>query len=701
LDQRLTQGVRILARFLPWLACCLIALTLASTGSVPDCNGGDEAPADALRELIYAYPDSAALYAELAAIYFERGTVRGRLLARQNMEQALRLDPRNANYHMMLAEVYFEGTFWHYGVDELKLVLEIDGTNSDARCRLGEAYLEHGVEEWQLKWFDRAKQELCAVDSGQPAYAAAARHLAQCHFDLGKPDSAVTVLQRLPEDSRDADALLVMGMALCEQNKMKEASEAFFSALDAMDPETRNRYISLELVATRDELREISDAKPDEIEAVMLEQWKRRDPNPATRVNERLVEHFARVAFADIHFALPRLGRVGSETARGEVYIRYGRPLAWYYDPLGSGIFADETVLPRPALSGFDPGPRAGYDDGPDLNDPGRAYRSRPLKVSKSRWMWRYPGFSLNFEDTFLNGDYQFPFEQDWSAYVYAFLEKRIPEIYETHIKNRMRVVLDALNFIDRYGRPSVKIVYACDTRGVGYASLFEWPRGDFDVEIAVLDSSYMDVSRAEFSTSLRADSSVLFQTRYPLIGSYVVHIPEGKSVAAVSLESKATEAAGFAKRSIEVRDFGEGLEISDIELRFGEQGPPNPSHVYLRRGKAYVAFSIYNLVTDAHDTGRAEIAYEIRGQLGTRPAYRRFLDLLTGGHRADREGLASIWSKYDLRSQGSQRDEVIGIDLSPLSAGDYEIEIKVTDRWSREITVGRTVFTIASDIDS
>jgi GWxTD domain-containing protein len=690
------------ARFLSWLACCLIALTLASIMAVPECRTGGEDPEEALKELLYEYPDSAGLYVELAALQFRRGTPRGRWLAARNMKQALRLDPRNADYHKMLAEIHFESTFWHYGVDELEVTLEIDEANSDARCRLGRAYLDHAVEEWQRKWFDKAKQELFKIDSSQPAYAVAARHLAQCHFNLGRPDSAVTVLQTLPGDSLDADALLLLGMALSEQNRIKEASGAFFMALDTMDTETRNRYVSLELLATRDELKEISDARPDQLEAVMLEQWKRRDPNPATRVNERLVEHFARVAFADLHFGLPRLGRVGSETARGEVYIRYGRPLAWYYDPLGSNMFTDETVLPRPVLSEFGTTPADDWQSETYFADPGERYRSRPPKMTKPRWVWRYPGFSLNFEDTFLNGDYQFPFEQDWSAYVYAYLEKRIPEIYESHIKNRMRVVLDALNFVDDYGRPSVRIVYACDTRGVDYEPHFEWPEGEFDIEIAVLDSMYTDVSRAEFSTRLRADSSVLFQTRYPLIGSYVVHIPGGRSVAAVSLESKATEAAGFARRPVEVRDFGKGLEISDIELRFGEQGPPNPSHIYLRRGRAYFAFSIYNLATDIHGTGMAEIAYEIKGHLGTRPAYRRFLDLLTGGDRGTgHEGLASLWSKYDLRSLGARRDEVIGIDLSPLSAGDYEIEIRVTDSRNRAIAVGRTGFTIASDLDT
>jgi GWxTD domain-containing protein len=676
---------------------CIITVGAAVLVSVDQVSTGERSAEQSLRHLLFTHPDSAALYAELASICFQKGTIEGRLAAARNMKQALRRDPGNIEYRMMLAEVYFEGTYWHYGVDELVRVLEIDPANSEARCHLGRAYLDHATEEWQRKWFTRARNELSKVDGQHHAHAEATRHLARCLFDLGKPDSAAALLGDLPEDSLGTDGHLLLGMALCEQHDMDGAEEAFTKALDGMDAETRRRYVSIELMASKNELKQIAAARPDELEGVMLEQWKRRDPNPATSVNERFVEHLARVGFADFHFAVPRLRRIGSETARGEVYIRYGRPLAWHYDPLGSGMFADETVFPQPSYAS--PDSRLGQGGhGGDYIDPGRDLRSRPFELSKSRWVWRYDGFTLNFEDTFLNGDYQFPFEQDWSAYVYSYLEKKVPEIYESQIKNRMRVVLDALNFIDLLGRPSLKIIYACDTRGIDYVPHFEWPEGDFSIDIAVLDSTYKDVSRAEFSARLRADSSILYQTPYPLIGSYVAHVPAGKAVAAVSLESKARDAAGFARRPIEVRSFSDGLEMSDIEMRFAEQGSPNASHVYRRRGKAYFAFSIYNLLTDGSGTGEAEVSYEIRGEVESRPAYRRFLDLFARGSDTDRpEGLASVWSKYELRSPGSRTDEVIGIDLAPLSVGDYELKITVMDRRSGESVTGRAGFTIAS----
>jgi hypothetical protein len=336
-----------------------------------------------------------------------------------------------------------------------------------------------------------------------------------------------------------------------------------------------------------------------------------------------------------------------------------------------------------------------------DAGDRGSSARSRPLRQARRRWKWQYRGFSLNFEDTFMNGDFRFPYEKDWSAYVYAYLEKNVPEIYESQIKKRMRVVLDALNVVDDMGRAGLKIIYGCDTRGVKYEPLYEWPVGDFDIEIAVLDSIYGDVTRTRFAAQLRADSSALYQTEYPLIGSLTVQIPPGGSLAAVSMESKTTGAVGFTNRAVTARRFGDSLEVSDIEIRFASDGPPNPSHVYLGRGKAYLAFSIYNLMTDARGTGEAEVSYRIVEREKVRPRFMRILEAITGTPEDERAGrLTSVWSKYELRSRGSRKHEVLGIDLSPLSRGDYEIVIDVTDTANGQMTTATTGFRIVSEIE-
>src|SRR5947207_8665146 len=51
--------------------------------------------------------------------------------------------------------------------------------------------------------------------------------------------------------------------------------------------------------------------------------WQRRDPTPDTVENEFKEEHYARIAYANEHFAA---GIPGWKTDRGRMYIMYGKP---------------------------------------------------------------------------------------------------------------------------------------------------------------------------------------------------------------------------------------------------------------------------------------------------------------------------------------------------------------------------------------
>lgn len=648
-----------------------------------------------LRLLVNSNPDSALLHARLASACFADGTIEGRRRATRHLRRALKIDPTNNDFRLLLAEVYFQATFWTRGVKELRTILETEPDNSDARFRLGRAYLEKAIEEWGEAWFERAITELTRVDEGHAAFPRACRKLSLCLFDLGRPDSAIASLERLPRDSLDTDALLIRGMALLKTGDPAGADKAFAGALAEMDDGRRKRYLDTDLISTPDELRRIADLRPGDVDEESSLFWRKRDPNPATRFNERFIEHISRVAFADFHFSVPRLDKPGSTTTRGEVFIRYGQPLAWFYDPFGSNVFADETITPLSARSGLRE--RTEWEH---IYNQGSIYRSRSAREDRPRWVWRYRDFVLNFEDTFMNGDYSFPYERDWSAYTYAYLEREIPEVYETQIKKKMRVVVDALNRLDEEGNPVLDVVYACDTRGIDYQPDYEWPEGEFEVQIAVLDTMNSDLARLAVPMSLAADSSAMFRTVYPMIASQALHVPPGKAVAAVSLRSESNGAVGFSTRPIEVRTFGEGLQVSDIEFRFTEEGPVNPSRVYLYRGYAHLAFEIYNLTTDPVGTGLAEVSYRIaKRQEAVGPA-RRLTDYLGFTSPDERPaGIASVESSYRLRSPGARASEMIGIDLAPLSRGHYDADITVRDLLTGESVSLRTEFSIASEL--
>jgi len=64
-------------------------------------------------------------------------------------------------------------------------------------------------------------------------------------------------------------------------------------------------------------------ANDEERDAFIEEFWRRRNPNPDSRENEFKDEHYARIAYANEHFAA---GKPGWMTDRGHIYIAFGKP---------------------------------------------------------------------------------------------------------------------------------------------------------------------------------------------------------------------------------------------------------------------------------------------------------------------------------------------------------------------------------------
>lgn len=647
-----------------------------------------------LKALALEHPDSALLCAQIASVCFAEGTISGRLQAASYVKQALGLDPTCADYHLLLAEIYFAGTYWSYGVRELQRAVTISPGSAAARTRLGKAYLDRAIEEWQMTRFKQARQELKRALSIDTGLTEAANLLALCNFDLGQPDSALALISRLPEDSLNVDALLLVGMARFENRQVDAAGEAFQRALAMMDNPRRRRYLARGFWTADPAAPETKSVDAAVLSgdspgtAFLTYLWKRDDPDPATPVNERLVEHLTRVSFADFNFSVPRLGRPGSETTRGEVYCRYGRPVRWYFDPFGTNTFAGETVSP-------------GGSDGLGLEDPfanlASIYKPTPLRVRKPRWVWSYEDFTLSFEDTHLSGDYSFPYEQDWSAYVDAYLKKNLPAVYESEIRTRMRVAMDVVNRLDDQGQPVAKVVFACDTRGVEYAPGVSLPGGQFEVQIAFLDDAYRELASASFRADLSADSASLSLTRLVLASSWQARPPAGTAVTALSLKSAANGAVGYAVAEFRPRPFGKRLEASDVEIQVGANRAAAPSRAFRGRPEIFLAFDVYNVTLDAGGTGRIEVSHRVTARAAPPPLVTRFLRSLIG-HETGQAGrqVPAVSGTETLTTSTDRVHHVIAVEVASLVEGQYDIQIEVCDPAGRDTTTTASVITLS-----
>jgi GWxTD domain-containing protein len=107
--------------------------------------------------------------------------------------------------------------------------------------------------------------------------------------------------------------------------------------------------------------------------------WLRRNPNPDSPENEYREEHYARIAYANEHFAA---GKAGWRTDRGHIYIAYGKP------------------------DSIDSHPSGGSYDRP-MEEGGGNTSTFPFEI----WHYRYlegigDNVDIEFVDTCMCGDY-------------------------------------------------------------------------------------------------------------------------------------------------------------------------------------------------------------------------------------------------------------------------------------------------------
>jgi len=77
-------------------------------------------------------------------------------------------------------------------------------------------------------------------------------------------------------------------------------------------------------IITDQELQAFKSLSNDEERDTFIENfWQRRNPNPDSPENEYREEYYARIAYANEHFAA---GKPGWRTDRGHIYIAFGKP---------------------------------------------------------------------------------------------------------------------------------------------------------------------------------------------------------------------------------------------------------------------------------------------------------------------------------------------------------------------------------------
>ena len=578
---------------------------------------------------------------QIAKHYMEMNTPLTRQSARKALDEAMRLDPENTDYQLTLGELLSRQGFWWHAVRQYEKLIVAEPDNAEAAYWAGyfavQEYLSYiDNDSWNHlaeRDLDRAKSHFRRGIDADPGFRGTYNLLGLLHVETGHPDEMILLFKRLLEWAPDdKDALLYCGLGYQMLGEVDVAHNYYKRALQRMTGDERSMMESVDILASKDERTRMAQAityregsgeyrAGDGLDRF----WRRQDPLFLTEYNERKMEHYGRVAYANLRFTRHFKEIDGWQTDPGKAFIKFGRYVnrdvffamkvwnygafrIWYENGDGldawrfargsnSGKSARESTLRYrvPVVGGWVYITRMRVD-------PGDFYSGKGRKEA----LWRTPrpharevfqDKAQRYIDPYREKKYQMPHQ------VAAFQERDSIRVEFAYAIPKARVRLsDPNGFVDLEDG-----VFLFDER---------WDQVYRRTMDIAMQWPVFDRAIDTRSDSLRRNHIVSFRT---------LRVAPRQHRLVVEVRDRGTGSIG---RFRELRAFGTEdslLAMSDLLLASGIQPKnafpegredlrvaPNPLHTYGRSEPVFIYLEIYNLKRDRFGGTKYRISYRL-----------------------------------------------------------------------------------------
>lgn len=483
---------------------------------------------------------------------------------------------------------------------------------------------------------------------------------------------------------------------------MDAAAKSFETAFTYMSEEEQVAFESLEFLLPEEERARLRD---DPV-AYASRFWTSKDPRYLTPYNERKLEHYARLVYADLLYGSEDLDLRGWETQRGQILVRYGVPEK------------DVVLIPgstsRIATLGVAPGsggrgPLGNPGDEIQPQTPGPQDSGMDMIAEANAFnIWDYGEFRFVFEDPFRNGEYRLyspsakevaqgvsPWINDYSIKARETF-RNVPERYEYTAPGRQIELPYLVNAFRGSGQNAdVYVHYGVPLQdGVASGNMVNLTAnvGAF----LISDQRDILVERRRTIYGLKGEQIRDFDEVSLWVDTQYMDAPPGRHQVSMEFETASGSTVAVQRREIEVPDFtSEQLMLSDVLLAYGveevrdaerEAGgaiivrrglaiDPAPWSVFAVEQPIYLYFEIYNLSPGAD--GRTDYRMEARlTAKDERRGVSGFIRNIFGGT----EGVSVA-----LPGSGESREEghYLILDASNQEQGLYTLTLRVRDNVS------------------
>jgi GWxTD domain-containing protein len=289
--------------------------------------------------------DSPAARVELAKIYLTRNDYRSRNLAYDNLKYAVLVEPNTIQYKYLYADICKDFAR-SAAFEQYNEILALDSNQVEAWLNLGimkdhdfteynhsvrkiDAFLG-SLQEYADKDFYEAEKYYKRVLRLDSVNYNASLKLSLLYEKANLCEKAIPLLINLINNKKDdKDIYLSLGLLHYKTKHLKECMNEYKKALELMNKDEREDFIfnSVKVLLQPVLEKEIKTLSDYELSEIIEQFWKASDPLYLTDYNERLLEHYSRVAYANLHFSVPKMGIIGWKSDRGEIVLRYGEPL--------------------------------------------------------------------------------------------------------------------------------------------------------------------------------------------------------------------------------------------------------------------------------------------------------------------------------------------------------------------------------------
>jgi len=691
--------------------------------------------------------------------------------ARQTMKQALKYDPNNADAYYYLGISYMIQS----ARDPAAPLYVIQARNSFQKATASEpqhpdAFYQLALSyEYPARDYKKALSIFYRQLTSNPGHRDALMHLGKCSFLTEQYQLGVDLLHQLIDTHGDAlpsDANRLMAQLgasyLQFQKKYDKAVEIYEEYLNMLTPEERIFYTDLSYITSEEEFLAYQQASDEDKQEIWRKFWASRDPDPATVVNERLVEHYRRVMYSREHYGRGQL----PWDRRGYIYIRYGNPDDLQHFVIRAGENAQVNYTPtgdaridaireRNQILRYrlkvdnagadwlsktasreiaDPEADEGKTDLTVVQNTesfllGGGRATQTLAFVAESWVYVKHDLELFFVDQTGHGKFDYPLGIHETNINEASVQNRFhPERMAQDLINRtpddyefdygglpLNFLYDMVTYKGDDERTLVEVVYTVPTGQLGSVEDGQGLKTWFDSHVVFRDDNFRRIANTSERVgpierplrSLKKTFGVDLRT-----ASLSLHAPAGVYNSAVEVRDEASRRIGIFQESVTIPDYtGDTLSISDIKLATSitaqsDEGPfvrnslkINPNPSRIYERADPVHFYYELYNLTKNNDGRT--SYRIELEVTTQEKRRNIVwRFLAGIGNLIKRGDddQSVLLIFDDEGTSTDAYRYMSIDTGESPTGTYIMTLKITDLYTSQTVSKTKTFIVTND---